>query len=145
MDKILIIAGEASGDLLGANLYKTLKSKRDQIDCFGMGGQMMQQAGVNILASCDDLAVVGGVEVAKHFKKIRAAYKMIKKTLKQRKPHLVILIDYPGFNLRIANLAKQNRCKVFYYVSPQIWAWRYRRIHHIKKYVDYMAVLFSFE
>lgn len=145
MHKILIIAGEASGDLLGAQLHQSLKRKNTTIDCFGMGGELMQQAGVNILIHCNDLAVIGGLEVAKHFKKIRYAYKTIKKTIKERQPDLIILIDYPDFNLRIAKFAKKNGCKVFYYVSPQIWAWRYYRIHHIKKYVDRMAVLFSFE
>ena len=113
MDKILIIAGEASGDLLGAELYKALRPKRTPIDCFGMGGKLMQEAGVNILTNSDDLAVVGGVEVMKHFNKIRKAYRTIKKAIKQRKPNLVILIDYPGFNLRIAKLAKKRGCKVF--------------------------------
>ncbi|MCB1828151.1 MAG: lipid-A-disaccharide synthase, partial [Coxiellaceae bacterium] len=131
MDKILMIAGEASGDLLGAHLYESLKEKKGAIDCFGMGGKNMRDAGVNILLNSDELAVVGGIEVLKHFSKIRHAFKTIKQAIKQRRPDLVILIDYPGFNLRIAKYAKKKGCKVFYYVSPQIWAWRYRRIHHI--------------
>lgn len=145
MDKILIVAGEASGDLLGAHLYESLKAKCDVVDCFGIGGELMQKAGVNILMNCNEIAVVGGVEIAKHIRKIRRAFKIVKNAIRQRKPDLVILIDYPGFNLRVAKYAKKKGCKVFYYVSPQIWAWRYRRIHHIKKYVDRMAVLFAFE
>ncbi len=145
MNKILIVAGEASGDLLGAHLCQAIRSKRSSIHFFGMGGRLMQQAGVKLLINSDQLGVVGGIEVLKQLKPIRYAYKMIKTLIKQQRPDLVILIDYPGFNLRIAKHAKKNACKVFYYVSPQIWAWRYHRIHHIKKYVDYMAVLFHFE
>jgi lipid-A-disaccharide synthase len=145
MPKILIIAGEASGDLLGAHLCQSIIAQDPSVKFFGMGGTLMQKAGVDIRINSDALAVVGILEVIKHFSKIRQAFKTIKNAIKQEKPDLVVLIDYPGFNLRIAKFAKQNNCKVFFYVSPQIWAWRYHRIHHIKKYVDHMAVLFAFE
>lgn len=146
MNKILIIAGEASGDLLGADLSKALQeASPEALDIYGIGGEHMAQAGVRLLSRCEEIAVVGGTEIIKHFKQIRKAYKQIKETLISTRPDLVILIDYPGFNLRIAKLAKKQGLKVFFYVSPQIWAWRYYRIHHIKKYVDHMAVLFSFE
>ncbi len=143
--KILILAGEASGDLLASQLCQSLQTKFSAIELFGMGGKQMHAAGVDILVDSDQLAVVGGLEILTHLSDIRATFKTIKKTIKTKNPDLVILVDYPGFNLRIAKFAKKYGCKVLFYVSPQIWAWRYRRIHHIKKYIDRMAVLFSFE
>ena len=113
-----MIAGEASGDLLGAHLYQALKAKESVLDCSGMGGLLMQAAGVNILVSSNDLGVVGGIEILKHFSKIRKAYKTIKKAIKQRKPKLVILIDYPGFNLRIAKFAKKTRLQSILLCQP---------------------------
>lgn len=143
--KILIVAGEASGDLLGAHLAKAILSLRPHTELIGMGGTQMQSAGVNILIDSDKLAVVGIWEVLKHFSDIRAAMRALKHLFKTDPPDLVIFIDYPGFNLHMAKQAKRAGIKVLYYVSPQIWAWRYGRIKKIKKYVDHMAVLFAFE
>ena len=142
---IMIIAGEASGDRLGAQLACALQQDNPAIRLSGMGGDHMRQAGVDLLVNADQLAVVGAWEIISHFDAIRAAVKTLKKQLRKQPPALLILIDYPGFNLHLAKIAKKHAIKVLFYVSPQIWAWRYQRIHTIKKYVDHMAVLFSFE
>ena len=143
--QILIVAGEASGDLLGAHLAKVIKKNNPHITLLGMGGNQMKSAGVDLIINADKLAVVGLFEVVKHLGDIRSAMRVLKNLFKQRPPDLVIFIDYPGFNLHMAKHAKRAGIKVLYYVSPQIWAWRYGRIKKIKKYIDKMAVLFSFE
>ncbi len=143
--RILIIAGEASGDLLGATLAKELLNLHPNLQLLGMGGEKMRQAGVNIVIDNRSMDIMGWWEVLKKFSTIRSAMQAVKNIFKKNPPDLLILIDYPGFNLRIAKIAKQSSIKVLYYVSPQIWAWRYRRIHTIRKNVDHMAVLFAFE
>ncbi|WP_423062699.1 lipid-A-disaccharide synthase [Candidiatus Paracoxiella cheracis] len=143
--KILIVAGEASGDLLGAHLAKAILALEPNTILIGMGGPQMQSAGVDIIIDADKLAVVGVWEILKHLGDIRSAMHTLKQLFKTDPPDLVIFIDYPGFNLRMAKQAKRADIKVLYYVSPQIWAWRYGRIKKIKKYVDRMAVLFAFE
>lgn len=142
---IILIAGEASGDKLGAGLVKALRQQQPSVTFSGMGSQKMRDTGVDIFLNCDDLAVVGGLDVLTRIHKIYAAKKRIQQELKKRQPNLVILIDYPGFNLRIAKLAKKMGFRVMFYVSPQVWAWRYHRVNFIRKYVDHMAVLFPFE
>lgn len=143
--KIFIVAGEASGDLLGARLATALYHINPSLKLSGMGGQQMQSAGVDIKIDADQLAVVGFTEIIKNLKPIRHAFQTIKQIIQKDPPDLVILIDYPGFNLRLARLIKKAGIKVMYYVSPQIWAWRYHRIKKIKQYIDHMAVLFPFE
>lgn len=142
---IVICAGEASGDLLGAQLIKALLKQNSNLKISGVCGKQMQAAGATQIVDADKLAVVGFIEIIKNLKPIRKAFTTIKKVIKSNPPDLFILIDYPGFNLRVAKLAKQAGIKVMYYVSPQIWAWRYHRIKQIKRYVDHMAVLFQFE
>ncbi len=142
---ILLIAGEASGDLLGAELIQAIQAQNSNLTLECMGGPQMQKTGARVLIDSSALAVVGLWEVITHFFKLRKAYDQIKHYLKQQRPALVILIDYPGFNLRIAKIAHQLGIKVLFYVSPQIWAWRYHRIHHIKQYVDHIVVFFEFE
>ena len=140
---ILIIAGEASGDLLGATLAKELLTLHSNLQLFGMGGEKMRQAGVNIVIDNRSMDIMGWWEVLKKFSTIRSAMQAVKNIFK--KNSRFIIIDYPGFNLRIAKIAKKLSIKVLYYVSPQIWAWRYRRINTIRKNIDHMAVLFAFE
>lgn len=140
--KLFMIAGEASGDYLGAELIKTL-DKQTQVT--GIGGEKMQSAGMHTWMNSKDLAIVGLVEIIKRLPFILRLLRRIKHYLKHHKPDAVILIDYPGLNLRVAKIAHQLGIPVYFYVSPQIWAWRSSRIHHIKKYVDHMAVLFAFE
>src|ERR1700692_4771074 len=143
--RILIIAGEASGDLLGATLAKELLNLHPNLQLLGMGGEKMRQAGVNIVIDNRSMDIMGWWEVLKKFSTIRSAMQAVKNIFKKNPPDLLILIDYPGFNLRIAKIAKKLSIKVLYYVSPQIWAWRYRRINTIRKNIDHMAVLFAFE
>ena len=143
--RILMVAGEASGDLLGAHLATALLALRPNLKLIGMGGKQMRAAGVDVFIDADKLAVVGVWEVLKHAGDIFAAMKALKKLFNTNPPDLVIFIDYPGLNLRLAKHAKRAGIKVLYYVSPQIWAWRYGRIKKIKRYVDQMAVLFAFE
>lgn len=143
--KILIIAGEASGDLHAAHLVKALKTKDPHIEIFGIGGKKMQEAGVEIIYDIVELAVVGFVEVIKHFRTFKHILEKLLILLETRKPDVVILVDYPGFNLRFAKYAKEKNIPVIYYISPQIWAWGNNRIQEIKKLVDKMIVIFGFE
>lgn len=145
MNNILLIAGEASGDLLGANLARELLRLHPGLTLSAMGGSQMRQAGVKIIVDNHRMNIVGWWEVIKNFGVIRAAMRTIKHALQHNPPALLILIDYPGFNLRMAQYAKKRGIKILYYVSPQIWAWKYGRIHTIRKCVDHMAVLFPFE
>jgi lipid-A-disaccharide synthase len=142
---IFICTGEASGDLLGGKLAKALFNVNPNLKIAGMGEDHMRDAGVDIIEDLSKMGVVGGVEVIKHLKDIYQTAKKVKKYLKKHRPDLVILIDYPGFNLHIARAATRMKLKVLFYVSPQIWAWRYGRIRRIRRYVDHMAVLYGFE
>ncbi|HDP16411.1 MAG TPA: lipid-A-disaccharide synthase [Candidatus Omnitrophica bacterium] len=143
--KILIIAGEASGDLHAAHLVKSLKSLDPHIDIFGAGGKQMKEAGVEIIYDMVELAVVGFIEVLKHFRAFRHVLEKLLVLLETRKPDVVILVDYPGFNLRFAKYVKEKNIPIVYYISPQIWAWGQNRIADIKKLVDKMVVIFGFE
>ena len=144
--KILICAGETSGDKLGANLIAQIQRQCKNWQITIMGGAKMQAAdNVKVLLDARELAIVGIWESLMAWRKVRPALATIKQYIQQQRPQLVILIDYPGFNLHIAHYAKQAGAKVLFYVSPQIWAWRYGRIHKIKQRVDHMAVLFPFE
>ena len=142
---IMILAGEASGDTLGANLIEQLSRSTPSCQFSGMGGEKMQQAGAQLFIHMGDMAIIGFVEVLKHLPNIYRHYRRIKRAIVEQQPDLVICIDNPGFNLRMARMAKKQGCKVLFYVSPQIWAWRYGRIKTIKRYIDHMAVLFPFE
>lgn len=143
--KLMIIAGEASGDLQAANLIKSLKLINPHIEIFGMGGKKMQAEGAEIIYDITGLAVVGFFEVLKHLATFKKIFKNLAGLLEKRKPDAVILVDYPGFNLRFAKAAKEKNIQVIYYISPQIWAWGENRIHEIKKCVDKMVVIFGFE
>jgi lipid-A-disaccharide synthase len=141
----MIVAGEASGDIYGAGLIQAVNQQDEAVSFYGIGGKRMREAGAEILVDSADMAVVGLVEVLKHFDVIAAAFLKLKKILLENPPDLLILIDYPGFNLRLAKLAKRAGIKVLYYISPQIWAWRQGRVKKIKRLVDHMAVILPFE
>lgn len=143
--KIMIVAGEASGDLHGANLVKALLRLDPRIHFYGIGGDNLRKAGIHAVAKSSDMAVVGLTEVLSKLGFILKIHRRLKKSLKEEHPDLVILIDYPDFNLPLAKAAKKAGIKVFYYVSPQVWAWRKRRIYQIAKWVDRMAVILPFE
>lgn len=142
---IMIIAGEASGDLQGAVLSYALKETSPELNLTGLGGENMSLAGVKIYRNIEDLSVVGLFEVLSNLKRFRAVYRLLTEKLDSEKPDCVVLIDYPEFNLRFAKEVKKRDIPLVYYISPQIWAWRGGRIKTIKRYVDKMIVLFKFE
>lgn len=142
---IFIIAGEASGDLHGAHLVNALKKIDSNLNFNGAGGHLMKKAGVNLYYNLADISVVGFWEVIKNLKKFKAVFKLLCKKLDELNPDAVILIDYPGFNLRFAEEVKKRNVKLIYYISPQVWAWGKKRIELIKKCVDKMLVIFKFE
>ena len=142
---IFIVAGEASGDLLGAELCQQVINRYPNASFRGMAGPHMRTAGVNALVPAESMSIVGIWEVLKHLGKIKRVMRTLQLALLEKKPDILVLIDYPGFNLRLAKFAHRHGIKVYYYVSPQIWAWRSGRIKSIKQHVDHMAVLFQFE
>ena len=141
----MLIAGESSGDLHGGRLASALKKLRPELRLFGLGGSSMRQAGVEILDDPTAVAVIGLVEVLKHLGTFKALYRRAVNALDELKPDLVVLVDYPGFNLRFAREVKHRGIRLVYYISPQIWAWNSGRIRKIKKLVDRMLVVFPFE
>ncbi len=143
--RVFILAGEASGDAHAAELIRATHAINKSIEFFGIGGDDMRHEGADIFMDYKDIAVVGLVEVLKVLPLLRHTYKKIEEIFKTNKPDMVVLVDYPGFNLRIAKLAKKYGIKVFYFISPQIWAWKKRRINTIRDNVDHMAVILPFE
>lgn len=141
----MIIAGEPSGDNVGALFAAELKSSRPDIEMFGIGGDRMDISQVDILFHINQLAFLGFWEVIRHIPFIRRVEKEILRQIRIRKPSLAVLIDYPGFNLRLAARLKKLGIPVMYYVSPQVWAWGQGRIEKIKNLVDKMVVVFEFE
>lgn len=143
--KYYIIAGEASGDLHASNLMKALKHKDAQATFRFWGGDLMQAVGGTLVKHYKDLAFMGFLEVLLNMRTIANNLSFCKKDLLKFKPDALILVDYPGFNMRIAAFAKANHIKVHYYISPQIWAWKESRIKAIKRFVDEMYVILPFE
>ncbi|MBI2729858.1 MAG: lipid-A-disaccharide synthase [Sphingobacteriales bacterium] len=143
--KYYIIAGEASGDLHGSNLIKELKKLDANAVIRCWGGDMMQQQGGELVKHYRDLAFMGFVEVIKNLKTILNNLKFCKEDILSFQPDAIILIDYPGFNLRIAEWAKQQGIKVIYYISPQVWAWKENRVKKMKECIDKMLVILPFE
>ena len=142
---IMIVAGEASGDMHGANLVREMLKNDPALNFYGIGGNKLQKEGVELLANASDMAVVGLTEVVSKLGNVLKIMGMMKKSLDERRPDLVILIDYPDFNIRLAKAARKRGIKVFYYISPQVWAWRKSRIGQIKEMVNRMAVILPFE
>ena len=143
--KYYIISGEASGDLHGSNLIKELKKKDADADIRCWGGDKMQAAGATLVKHYKELAFMGFLEVIKNLGTILKNIKFCKEDILQFQPTTLILIDYPGFNLRIAKWAKEQGIKVIYYISPQVWAWKENRVKLIKECVDKMLVILPFE
>lgn len=141
----MIIAGEASGDQHGAHLVDELKKSDPSLTFSGIGGQMMKESGVAIDYDLTKIAIIGFLEVLKHYLTFRKAFYGIIKKVKERKPQAVVLIDYPGFNLRLAKKLRGLGVKIIYYISPQVWAWKKNRVYFIKKHIDRMLVIFQFE
>lgn len=143
--RIMIVAGEASGDLHAAKLVKSVLEKKPGYTFYGIGGADMRAAGVDTLVDSSELAVVGIIEVFAHRKVIFGTLNRLRELLRTDPPDLLILTDYPDFNLRLAQTAKECGVKVLYYISPQVWAWRQGRVKTIRERVDMMAVVFPFE
>lgn len=143
--KIMIVTGEASGDLHGANLVKSLRLKDPNLQFCGMGGPELSAQGVEILFDAAKVSVVGVFEVFAHLKDIWLAQRVLRRRLVQEPPDLLILIDLPDFNLLLAKKAKKLAIPVFYYISPQLWAWRSGRVKTIKDRVDKIGVILPFE
>ncbi len=143
--KYYIIAGEASGDLHGSNLIKEIHQLDEQANIRCWGGDLMEAAGAHLVKHYRDLAFMGFIEVIKNLPTILQNLRFCKQDILSFKPDAVVLIDYPGFNLRIAKWAKENGFKVIYYISPQVWAWKESRTKMIKKVVDKMLVILPFE
>jgi lipid-A-disaccharide synthase len=143
--KLYMIAGEASGDLHASNLMHALKNENSQIDFRCWGGDKMEQQGGTIVKHIKDLAFMGFIEVVSNIRTIFKNINFCKEDIEAYKPDALILIDYPGFNLRIAEWAKAKGIKVIYYISPQVWAWKQSRVHKIKRTIDKMYVILPFE
>jgi len=143
--KIMIVAGEASGDLHGANLIRALENRYSDILFCGMGGSELKSLGVEILCDADKVSVVGITEVFSHLKDIFAALSILKNRLILDPPDLLVIIDLPDFNLILAKKAKKLGIPVFYYIAPQVWAWRSGRVRTIKNRVDKLGVILPFE
>ncbi|MFH0764052.1 MAG: lipid-A-disaccharide synthase [Candidatus Omnitrophota bacterium] len=143
--KILIVAGEPSGDLHASNLVNNLKALHPNLTFFGIGGALSKKSGVDIVFDITPLALVGAVEVLKNIFTVGKAYKDILRKVDSENPGLAILVDYPGFNLRLAKALKRRSIPVVYYISPQVWAWGRDRVNIIKKCVKKIMVFFKFE
>lgn len=143
--KYYLIAGERSGDLHGANLIKGIKANDPDAQFRGWGGDMMQEEGMYLVTHYKDTAFMGFLEVAANILKITGFLKKCKKDILAYQPDVIILIDYPGFNLRMAAFGKKNGFKTYYYISPKVWAWNQKRALKIKANVDHMFVIFPFE
>lgn len=145
MKRLYVIAGEASGDLHGSNLLKALYRLQPELECRAWGGDLMEAAGATLVKHYRDLAFMGFIEVAKNLRTILRNIAFCKEDILQFKPDALVLIDYPGFNLRIAKWAKENGIKVIYYISPQLWAWHASRAKAIQRDVDKLLVILPFE
>lgn len=143
--KYYFIAGEASGDLHGSNLIKSLRQKDPDFTGRGFGGELMQNQGMKLVKHYKDMAYMGFIPVLLHINKIKQNFQLCEKDILKFKPNVLILIDYPGFNLKMAKFAHEHNIRVFYYISPKIWAWKTYRIKAIKKYVDEMFTILPFE
>jgi lipid-A-disaccharide synthase len=143
--KVMIIAGEASGDLHGARLVSAMLDKKPELSFSGMGGKELAAVGVDLLFDAKKIAVVGLAEVLSHLPDIFAARKILRTALREKRPALLILIDFPDFNFILARYAKKLGIPVFYFISPQVWAWRPGRVKTMKKLVDRIGVILPFE
>jgi lipid-A-disaccharide synthase len=143
--KLAIVAGEASGDLHASEVVRELKRLDPALQMFGIGGDLLAREGMQLMHHASELGFIGIFNVLRHLPMFRRIFRELLDRLREEKPDAVLLVDYPGFNLRVAQRAKELGLRVVYYISPQVWAWRKGRVRHIAKYVDRMIVLFPFE
>ena len=145
MKRLFFVAGESSGDIHGSNLIRALRTARPEWSFEGLGGGLMAEAGMHLRHDLAGEAIMGFAEVVRRLRPIRQLFYETVAHLRGTRPDALVLIDYPGFNLRLAAEAKKIGIPVVYYVSPQVWAWKKRRIHTIARLVDLMLVIFPFE
>lgn len=144
--RVMLVAGEASGDARGAELVRTLRQRSPSVELFGMGGANLRDAGMKVAYDIAEVTGVVGIwEILGSLRRLWLAYRLLRRLLLERRPDLLILIDFPEFNMRLARVARRRGVAVLYYVSPQVWAWRRYRIRKIASRVDAMAVVFPFE
>ncbi|MER3524508.1 MAG: lipid-A-disaccharide synthase [Ignavibacteria bacterium] len=145
LQRVMMVAGEPSGDLHGAGVVRELKRRLPHVEVFGVGGDKMKDEGLELVFSISRLSFMGFVEVVKHLSVVKVLSTTLDRLLDERRPDVVVLIDYPGFNLRFARAVKRRGIKVLYYISPQVWAWHKSRIRTMRHLVDRMKVVFPFE
>jgi len=143
--RVMMIAGEASGDLHGSGVVRELLRRRPDLQVYGVGGDRMQQEGMELVLHSSEVAFMGFLEVLRNLPTIRQVERRLRGLLRERPPDVVVLIDYPGFNLRFAGFVRRAGIPVLYYISPQVWAWHRRRVGRLKKVVNAMKVVFPFE
>ena len=143
--KIMLVVGEASGDLHGSRVVRALHQMDPAVEICAVAGEGLKREGVEVIFDMARLTGTGLAELAGNLRNIWRAYRLLKRTLREQKPNLLMLIDFPDFNMRLARVAKRLQVPVLYYISPQVWAWRKRRITKIARWVDRMAVIFPFE
>jgi lipid-A-disaccharide synthase len=143
--RILLSSGEASGDTYGAQLITALQRRQSGLELFGAGGERMRSAGLDAVVHAKDVAVLGLAEVLTHLPRIYAQFRKLVREIDRRRPDVAVLIDFPDWNFRLARKLHKRGIPVFYYVSPQLWAWRPGRIEQVKKHVQKMLVIFPFE
>jgi lipid-A-disaccharide synthase len=142
---ILVVAGDVSGDLHAADVIRVAKARSPEIDFWGIGGDKMAAEKVELLQHTDRMSVMGIFEVLKHYRFFKGVFRQVLTEVEKRKPEVALLVDYPGFNLRLAAALKKRGIKVFYYISPKVWVWNKRRIPKMVKVIDRLMVIFPFE
>jgi lipid-A-disaccharide synthase len=143
--KLAIVAGEASGDLHAAEVVRELKRLDPALQTFGIGGDLLEREGMNVLHHAREMGIVGLFNVLRRLGMFRRIFNELLETIARERPDAVVLVDYPDFNLRLARRCRKMGIRVIYYISPQVWAWRRRRVEQVKRYVDRMLVIFPFE
>ena len=143
--KLAIVAGEASGDLHAAEVVRELKRLDPTLQTFGIGGDLLQREGMQVLHHAREMGIVGLFNVLRHLGMFRRIFNELLRTIARERPDAVVLVDYPDFNLRLARRCRKMGIRVIYYISPQVWAWRRRRVEQVKRNVDRMLVIFPFE
>jgi lipid-A-disaccharide synthase len=143
--RVLLVAGEASGDLHAADLVTALRGHLPDVEVFGLGGERLREAGMRTVADSSEVATVGVTEATGRLRVLVRTYRALARVLREEPPDLCILVDFPEFNLRLARVAKRAGVPVLYYIGPQVWAWRRGRVRKIARRVDRLAVVFPFE
>lgn len=142
---IMIVAGESSGDMHAARVIRALRARDPALRIFGIGGEQMRKEGMELLFHIREVAFLGVVEVLRHYPFIRSVFRRCIRALREERPDVLVLVDYPGFNLRLARVARRMGIRIVYYISPQVWAWGAARIAKMRKRIDQFAVILPFE